>query len=109
MDVLRHRLFQEMRRRAAATQIEANKQMMASVGKRKKRNSPLSDVAISQHLINQWVTIHIRECNLLGLIPLKSSLYSSQQICSNKLIISNNNTIIVSYSLNYATVAFGIT
>jgi len=53
MDVLRHRLFQEMRRRAAATQIEANKQMMASVGKRKKRNSPLSDVAISQHLINQ--------------------------------------------------------
>lgn len=48
LDVLRHRLWQEMRRRAEM-QIKENKKMMESVGKRKKRNSSLSDPALPPH------------------------------------------------------------
>jgi len=52
LDVLRHRLWQEMRRRAEM-QIKENKKMMESVGKRKKRNSSLSDPALPPHF-NQF-------------------------------------------------------
>jgi len=54
MDVLRHRLWLEMRRRAEM-QIQENKKMMESVGKRKKRYSTAvsSYPALSQHLIHQ--------------------------------------------------------
>jgi len=66
LDVLRHRLWQEMRRRAEM-QIKENKKMMESVGKRKKRNSSLSDPALSQHLINQWATIKTTHQWLIGM------------------------------------------